>query len=158
MRTIVLGLGNPILGDDGIGCRVAEELKRTVEAEGTSEQIDIEPFYRGGISLMERLIGYDRALIVDSIQGMGAEVGTIHRLSLDDLPTMTADSPHDASLKAALELGRQLNASLPEEILIFAVEIRYSTEFSESLSPLVEDSIEPLKRMLLQELQITPSS
>jgi len=158
MRTIVLGLGNPILGDDGVGCRVVEELTQRLEIEERSRQIDIEPFYRGGISLMERLIGYDRALIVDSIQGMGGEVGTIYRLTMDDLPTMTADSPHDTSLKAALELGRHLNADLPKEILIFAVEIYYSTEFSESLSPPVEASVEPLKNMIIQELKNLPSS
>jgi hydrogenase maturation protease len=155
MRTIVLGLGNTILGDDGIGCRVAEELKQEIDVEKDSNRVEIEPFYRGGISLMERLIGYDRALIVDSIQGLGGKVGTIHRLSMDDLPTMTADSPHDTSLKAALELGHQLNASLPGEILIFAVEIRYSTEFSENLSAPVKASIAPLKQMIREELEKT---
>jgi hydrogenase maturation protease len=152
MRTIVLGLGNPILGDDGVGCRIVEDLKQGLEVDEGSGQIDIEPFYRGGISLMERLIGYDRALIVDSIQGMGGEVGAIYRLTMDDLPTMTADSPHDTSFKAALHLGRQLNASLPGEILIFAVEIRYSSEFAENLSPAVEASMQRLRDMILQEL------
>ena len=140
MKTIILGLGNPILGDDAVGCRIVEELEKEKHTF-SSNNISIEPFYRGGIALMERLVGFDRAFIIDSIQGLGGEPGTIHELSLSDLPTMTADSPHDTSLKAALELGKKMGAHLPSEIIIFAVEIKYSLDFSEILSPAVENSI-----------------
>ena len=140
MKAIILGLGNPILGDDAIGCRIAELVEKQL-IEEKIEDFEVEQFYRGGIALMERLIGYDRALIIDSIMGWGEEIGTIYQMSLDDLPTMTADSPHDTSLKAALELGRTLNAKLPEQVDILAMEIKYSLEFSEELSKPVEASI-----------------
>lgn len=149
LRTIVLGLGNPILGDDAVGCRVAEALAASLRGR---EDVEVEPFYRGGIALMERLIGYERAVIVDSIQGLGGKVGTIHRLTLEDLPTLYANSPHDASLKAALQLGRELGADLPKEMVIFAVEIRAQLDFTENLSPEVEASIAPLVERVLEEL------
>jgi hydrogenase maturation protease len=146
MKTLVIGLGNPILGDDAVGCRVAEMVKTLLDLSHI-ENVEVEQFYRGGIALMERLIGYDRALIIDSIQGLGIEPGTIVQLTLDDLPTLTADSPHDTSLKAALNLGRQLGAQLPETIDILAVEIKSSLEFSEALSPAVKGSLTPMVEM-----------
>ena len=69
----------------------------------------------GGLALMERLVGYDRAIIVDAIRTRGGVPGILHRLTLDDLPTLHADSVHDASLAAALELGRRLGARLPDD-------------------------------------------
>jgi len=146
MKTLVIGLGNPILGDDAVGCRVAEILKTRLNL-GYAADVEVEQFYRGGIALMERLIGYDQALIIDSIQGLGVEPGTIVQLTLNDLPTLTADSPHDTSLKAALDLGHQLGAQLPHRIDILAIEIISSLEFSETLSPVVKDSLTPMVDM-----------
>lgn len=143
MKTLVIGLGNPILGDDAVGCRVAEAVEAYI-AEAQIENVEVEQFYRGGIALMERLIGYDQALIIDSIQGFGAQPGDILQLTLDDLPTLTADSPHDTSLKGALHLGRQLGAVLPTHIDILAVEIKSSLEFSEMLSPLILASMQEM--------------
>jgi len=60
MRLAILGLGNPILGDDGIGPRVAQELEHHPVIQNLPN-LDIAPFYRGGLSLMERLIGSDQA-------------------------------------------------------------------------------------------------
>jgi|WetSurMetagenome_2_1015567.scaffolds.fasta_scaffold89169_2 hydrogenase maturation protease len=151
MRTIILGLGNPILGDDGVGCKIAEEIGRRLTTI-SAQNIDVEPFYRGGIALMERLVDYDRAFLIDSIEGLGAEPGTIHRLGIDDLPTLTADSAHDASLKAALEMGKRLGVKLPASIVIFAVEIVPQVEFSENLSPKVQESVEKVVKMVIYEL------
>jgi hydrogenase maturation protease len=147
--TIVLGLGNPILGDDAVGCCVAAALEPRLQGRADTHA---EPFYRGGIALMEEMVDYERAILVDAIQGLGGKAGTIHRLSLEDLPTLYANSPHDASLKAALELGRSLGAKLPSEIIIFAVEIDPGLDFSETLSPEVAASIAPLVEMVMVEL------
>ena len=58
-RTIVVGLGNPILGDDGVGWRVAQAV------QALAPEADVECQALGGLSLMERLVGYQRAIIVD---------------------------------------------------------------------------------------------
>jgi len=152
MRTIILGLGNPILGDDGIGCRVAQEVKNRL-ADQAGQQVEVEPFYRGGLALMERLTGYEKAIIVDSIQGLNGPPGTLHRLTLDHLPTPNnIDSPHDTSLRTALETGRRLGAKLPKKIVIVGVEIAPPSDFSEELSPEVRGSIEPAVLAVLKEV------
>lgn len=143
MKTIIIGLGNPILGDDAAGCRASETLERQIKPMNLKD-VEIEQFYRGGISLMERLIGYDQALIIDTIQGMGGPPGTIRRLTLDDLPTKTADSPHDSTLKASIELGRELGEKLPDRIDILAVEIQSEFEFSEQLTPPISEALPQL--------------
>jgi len=152
MRTVVLGLGNPILGDDGIGCRVVEELERRLGGQ-VGRDVEIEPFYRGGIALMERLIGHEKAILVDSIQGLNRLPGTLLRLTMNHLPMSNhVDSPHDASFKAALEMGRRLGAELPGEIVIFGVEIAQQSDFWEGLSAEVEGSVEPTVLAVLEEL------
>lgn len=99
---------------------------------------------------MEHLIGYDQVLIIDSIQGWKGTPGDIYHMSVDDLPTLTADSPHDTSLKAALELGRNLGVQLPDKIDILAMEIKASLDFTEQLSPAIQASLPEMLKMALQ--------
>jgi hydrogenase maturation protease len=135
--TLVLGLGNPILRDDGVGWRVVEAVQGLVPP-GRAE---FDCVGLGGLALMERLIGYQRAILVDAIQTVGGLPGALYRLGLDDLPTLHANAIHDASLKDALELGRRLGAVLPSEIVIIAVEAADVLDFGESLSPPVEVAV-----------------
>ena len=136
MKTLLLGLGNPILGDDAVGWRIAEKVKERIE-ESTAE-IEVDCASLGGLALMERLEGYQRALLVDAIHTGQTLPGTLHHLSLEDLPSLYANSSHDVSLKQAIETGRKLGLQLPEEIQILAVEIDNRWELSEGLSPAVE--------------------
>lgn len=131
---LVLGLGNPILGDDGVGWRIVEE----VAASLNDPLIETDCLAVGGLSLMERLIGCRDAILVDAICTGSAPPGSLHRLNADGLPPAFAGytrSIHDTGLPEALELGRSLNADLPRAIEIVAVEILPGIEFSESLTP-----------------------
>jgi hydrogenase maturation protease len=186
--TLVLGLGNPILRDDGVGWRIVESAReqwcggvsefggktrilrlRAAKLPPPSAQdapsrpqteihpcrdddVEFDAVALGGISLMERLIGYRRAVLVDSIQTEGGAVGAVYRLTLDDLPTLHADAIHDASLKAALELGRRLGARLPDDITIVAVEARDLLDFGEALSPAVEAAVPAAVALVLETL------
>ena len=144
-RTLVLGLGNPILRDDGIGWRVVEEVRRLVSEPG----IEFDCVALGGLALMERLVGYNRAILADAIQTVGGIPGAVYRLGLDDLPTLHSDAVHDASLKAALQLGRRLGAELPCEIAIIAVEAVDVLNFGETLSAPVEAAVPAAVDMVL---------
>jgi len=133
MKSLVVGLGNPIMGDDAIGCRCAEAIEAALSPQEL-ETVEVIQFFRGGISLMERLIGYDRVLIIDSITGSGMKLGAVKKLTLDEIPSFTVNSPHDGSLKNALEFGKLMGADLPRQIDILAVEIEPKFEFSDQLS------------------------
>ena len=130
--TLVVGLGNPILGDDGVGWRVAE----SVRADLDDPDVEVLCLSLGGLALMERLAGYRRVIIVDAMD-TGAAAGSLHFLSLQELDELAAQHTacvHDLSLSAALALGRELGVSLPEEIRVVGVEATTGLDFCERLS------------------------
>ena len=142
MKTLLIGLGNPILCDDSVGWKVVQQVSKSLNNDQNLEgdppvELEIDFLSLGGISLMERLIGADRAIVVDAIHTEGGIPGTVYRLTPDDLPSFNANAVHDASFKAALELGRRLGAKLPEEIVIYAIEAENLWEFGEWLTPAV---------------------
>ena len=139
MKTLVLGLGNPLLGDDSIGLRVAELLTPRL-SELPDIELDVD--YWGGLRLMERMVGFQRAIIIDAICS-GAPPGTLQVLSPGDFPTQRSASAHDANLPTALELGRQAGAKLPadEDITLLAIEAVNVLSFDEQLTPEVEAAI-----------------
>ena len=150
MKTLVLGLGNPLLRDDSIGLRVVQELRVVL---GDKPDIEVSEDYWGGLRLMERMIGFDRAIIIDAIR-TDAEPGTIHLLSPNDIPTQRSASVHDVNLPTALELGRQAGAQLPpsSEILLVGVEAADVQTFDEALTPEVETALPQAVEAVLAEL------
>jgi hydrogenase maturation protease len=150
MKTLVIGLGNPILGDDGVGWKVAEEVRKKIPADLC---VDVECLSLGGISLMEHLIGYPRAILVDAF-ALDDPIGSILILKLDDLPNYSAyhtTSAHDTSLQNAIAMGKSLGAKLPTEVMVVGIATKRIHEFSEELSPPVAESV-PLAAKFVLEL------
>jgi hydrogenase maturation protease len=140
MQTLVLGLGNPILRDDGVGIHVAESLRTILRDE---PGITVDEDYWGGLRLMERMIGYDRAIIIDAICTQSVPPGTVMQLGATDIPTQRSASAHDVNLPTALQLGRQSGAHLPEDddILLIGIEAEDVQTFDEDLSPAVHKAV-----------------
>lgn len=158
MRTIVLGLGNPLLGDDGVGWRVAEELASKLDpgtqpfSDGRTVEVDLHA--GGGLSLMERLVGYDRAIIVDAMN-LGRAVGSVTSFRLEDLNDPFAGhlaSTHETNLQTALKMGRAMGVDLPLEIFVVAVESDLVYDLSETLSPQVAAAIPTAVQRVLERL------
>ncbi len=146
MKTLILGLGNPILGDDGIGLRVTESLRAGL----SGRDITVSESNASGLGLLDLLVGYDRAIIIDAIQTEDGDIGEVYRLDVSDLNvTRHAASPHDVNLATALELGKRLNLALPQQISIIAIEIPSACTFTEECSPEVEKAIPLAARMTL---------
>ena len=152
MKTIVIGLGNPILGDDGVGWRVAEEVRLKLDP---ALHIDVDYLSLGGISLMEHLVGYERAILIDAFSS-DEEPGLIKVSRLEEIPNYSAfhiTSAHDTSLQNALKLGKDLGADLPEEIIIVGITTKHVYDFSHELSLPVEKAI-PKAAEIVTELVI----
>jgi hydrogenase maturation protease len=152
LRTLVVGLGNPILGDDGIGWRVAQGLQ---DSGNLPPDVDVIYLAVGGISLMEALVGYAKAIIIDAITTDQAPIGTVRSFLLDDLANPSAghlSSVHDTSLQDAMQIGRDLNLQLPNETIVVAIEARKIYDFSEELSPEVSAAIPEAIRVTLEWL------
>jgi hydrogenase maturation protease len=137
--TLVVGLGNPILGDDGVGWRVIDELDTRDHDEASLQQACV-----GGVSLMEIMVGYRHAIIVDAVIDPDEMPGSVWCRPLGEVETRIAshlDSTHDATLPAALEAGRALGAELPSEIDVVGIVIERGDVFGEELSSAVEAAI-----------------
>ncbi|MCS7011551.1 MAG: hydrogenase maturation protease [Anaerolineales bacterium] len=156
MKTLVIGLGNPILGDDGVGWVVAQQ----VEEQFADKRTDLEFDYLslGGLSLMERMIGYRRVLIIDSLTTGKYPLGTVMTFTLADLPDLSSGhttAAHDTSLKTALETGRRLGAELPDDgdIHIVAIEAQQVYNLQEGLTPPIAAAVPQAVQAVLALLE-----
>jgi hydrogenase maturation protease len=137
-RTIVIGVGNPILTDDGVGWRVARELRSRLADRGN---VDVIELCAGGIAIMEALVGYDRAVVVDSMEG-GGKPGSVYRVAPDGLEgTRNSACAHDTTFRAALETGGLLGLALPGRIEIWGIEPGDVGTFGEDLSEAVAHAV-----------------
>jgi hydrogenase maturation protease len=137
VRTLVVGIGSTILGDDGIGVHIVRKLKE----ESYAESYDIIELGTAGLSLLDYVEGYDRLIIVDAIV-TGAPPGTVHELWGEDvITTAHLGAGHESDLPATLALGRRLGKHMPKDVVIIAVEATGLDDFSEQLTPEVEMAI-----------------
>lgn len=153
-RTIVIGLGNPLLSDDGVGIKVAQEVQKALKHPVTPA-IKVMEAGAGGLRLMEMMVDYDRAILIDAITDWpGGKPGQIHRLTLDDLrqisPAQHTASAHDVNLPTALAAGRPLDLKLPEEIVIFAIGAVNVSEFGEEPTPEILSAVPGAVEAVLQ--------
>jgi hydrogenase maturation protease len=150
MKTLIIGLGNPILGDDGVGWVVAEQVRLVLSDHHSKtldpQSVEVDCVSLGGLSLMERLTGSERVVLVDAIFTGTKPVGTVSQFTLKDLPDLTAGhsaSAHDTSLRNALNVGRGMDILLPEDenVIIVAIEAENVYDFSQELSPAVAAAV-----------------
>jgi hydrogenase maturation protease len=147
-ETLVVGLGNPILGDDGVGWRVIDMLDHIGSGDASLQQACV-----GGVSLMEILVGYRRAIIVDAIISLEDAPGSVWCRPLSAVETCDAshlDSSHDAPLPAAIEAGRAMGAELPDDIDVVGIVIERGDVFGEELSDAVAAAV-PVAAAQIQE-------
>ncbi|MFZ5643470.1 MAG: hydrogenase maturation protease [Bacillota bacterium] len=133
MRTIVVGIGNPVLTDDSFGIKVAEQLSGIMETRVLSTT---------GFDVIDAILGYERAYIIDGVN-TGANPGTIMELTPEDLMVeLEFSGTHNLHLGAALHLGyRIFSEEMPREIKIFAVEVKDAVNFGIHCTPAVEAAI-----------------
>lgn len=151
-RTIVVGLGNPMLGDDGVGWHVAE----AVEKKLADPTVEVDSLALGGIGLMERLVDYDRAIVIDVINTGQLPRGAVTSFPLEALANPFAGhlgSAHETNLQTALEMGRLLGATLPRQVTVVAIESPYVYDFSDTLTGPVAAAVPIAAELVLNLLE-----
>jgi hydrogenase maturation protease len=158
LKTVVLGLGNPILTDDGIGIQIVRQVGSCIahsESQIPNPELSLLEASVGGLRLLDILAGYERVIMVDAIQTRGGKPGDVYRLHPNDLQASRhSGSTHDLTLSGALALGRRLGMALPEDedIAILAVEVEDVLTFGEECTPQVMAAIPGVVRMILDEI------
>ncbi|MGD2145919.1 MAG: hydrogenase maturation protease [Anaerolineae bacterium] len=147
--TLVLGLGNPLRGDDGVGPRVVEELNH----RGLPQGVTALDGGTGGLDLLIVLEQWERVVIVDAAE-LGREPGQFVRFTPDQVRLAAASSTftlHNAGLSEVLALAAALERDLPE-IVVFGVQPA-QIGWGEGLSPAVETALSGLSNAILNELK-----
>ncbi len=137
MKTLVLGLGNEVLSDDGVGILAARVLKEALDGRA-----DVIESSLAGLALLEYFIGYERAIVIDAVKTGRCPAGTIYELSPDELDSALAPSLHCAG--EMLAVAERLKLDFPKEIRIFAVEVADPYTIGGPLSPPVRKAFKEL--------------
>lgn len=148
-RVLVLGIGNDLLGDDGVGPVVVRRVKKILPPE-LRGVVDVEEAATAGFDLIDYLRGYDRAVVVDAIKTDGGAPGTVYRFAVGALrPTAHLGRIHGINLAGALSIAEQLNIPIPKEITVVAVEAAELYTFGKGLTPAVAAAVEEAAQAVL---------
>jgi hydrogenase maturation protease len=144
LKTLVIGVGNLLRYDDGVGIHVVNRLNEV------APYIDTLDVALGSVEILEAMNGRDRVFIVDAIQA-GGEPGTIYRVNLnggEEPPRVTHS--HGVDLLTTLRLGESLFPDqMPKEMILLAVEAEDITTLSESCTSKVQASVEKVVEIIL---------
>jgi len=138
---LILGIGNDILSDDGIGPRIVEAMKRDLEWENLNYMTAAS----GGLDVLELISGYKTVIIIDAIKTRDGIPGDIYYLTPSSFKeTLHISSFHDVSFLTALQLGEQLDMPVPNTIHILAIEIVEDLNFSTEFSPPIAEKYDSI--------------
>ena len=154
-----MGLGNPVLGDDGVGWRIVDALERRLAADPATRPsigaVELDRLAVGGFSLMERLVGYDRVVIADAVVGDGRRRdGLVGPLADGRRSARRATSTRPTTRPSTWRwppAGRSAPAC-PTRSPWSASAARRVDEFDECLSPAVAAAVGPAVEAVLAAL------
>ena len=146
MNTLILGVGNSILTDDGVGIKIARKLKER------NPELEVIETSEAGIALLDFIVGYDKLIIIDSIKTEKGKPGELYRLGMEALkPAANLSSSHGIDIATAYEIGQGLGYRMPKHISIYAVEIEDNTTFGEECTGEVEGRIPFIAEQIIGE-------
>jgi hydrogenase maturation protease len=128
---LILGIGNKILSDDGIGIRLIEDLQDYFK----DSCLHFKTACAGGLEIVELMQDYEHVIILDAIKTKGGKPGKIYYFTLQDFKdSLHTSNFHDISFLIALEFGKTSGMKVPGDIKILAIEIVEDMYFSENFS------------------------
>lgn len=147
MKTLVVGLGNPILSDDGIGTIIVNDLRKKLD----HTLFDFATENISSLEIINLIQGYENLIVIDGKMTSNGIPGDITIFSVTDYYGLShLDNYHDVSFRDMIKLGKSLNLEIPERIQIIAVEIAEDKLFSKNLSPVLRSKYNEI----LQEAEL----
>jgi len=149
LRVLVLGIGNLVMSDDGVGVKVIHRLQKEYLFPDSVEVLDGGTL---GLDLLPKLEGIDHLIVVDAVE-TGQKPGSCVRLAGEELPIAleTKVSPHQMGLKDLLSVAQLLGQS-PAEMVLVGVQPG-SIEMDTELTPEVEAVLDVLIDNVLEEIR-----
>ena len=150
--TVLVGLGNPVRGDDAVGLLVAAAVERLLAGRPVPG-MRVVTSTRGGFELIDLLAGAGRAVVVDCLDVPEARPGRVRVLSLDEVAGCARlVGSHDIGLASAIELGRLVGVPMPERVEIIGIEAAVGDRIEEGLSPEVAAAVPLVARWIHRRL------
>lgn len=147
MKILILGMGNPILSDDGVGLLVAERLKGKVPGADVASCPVI------GLSLFDQILGYDTIFIVDAMTARDGKIGTVQTIyECDSYGTLHLFSSHGMNIFELMELGRRCGFPVPRLAAVYGIQIGSEVSFGEALSPELNDRLMAITEEILADI------
>ena len=143
-------MGNPYRCDDMIGLKIAEMLKK----ECQKDNVTIDSGSIDGLAMLDEIKGFDKVILIDSIESKSGKPGDIFKIKID--PTETKPSlvaSHGIDFISALRIGQQFGHKMPEQIFVYAIEIKDNTTFSEDCTDVVMKSVPEVIQRILKETE-----
>ncbi|MFH1413257.1 MAG: hydrogenase maturation protease [Candidatus Omnitrophota bacterium] len=148
-NTLILGIGNTIRLDDRVGIEVVRRLAEKITLEDTH----IKESSEAGFNLLDLILGYQKLIIVDSIQTKDGKSGDIYRLTKSDF-TFSLDPcfSHNSGLARVFAWAERAKLPVPKDIIFYAIEIKKCDIFGEGLTREVEMAIPELIKLIEEEI------
>ena len=138
---LVLGVGNPILTDDGVGIHVVKELQKKYS---DFSEIEFDELSTGGLSLAERFVDYQYVVMIDAFALQDGIPGDVYRFTIKDLKTtIHSYCAHDCNLATAYDILKEKLGKdrMPREVIIIGIEVEIINEFGEELTETVQKAM-----------------
>jgi hydrogenase maturation protease len=146
MKTLVLGIGNPIVTDDAVGLKVAQSIKRA------NPELEVVEACSGAMGLFDYITDCDRLIIIDSVKTEGGKPGTLYKIDMEDLkPKLNHAASHGLDIATAFKLGEGLGYRMPQNVSIYAVEAKDNTNFGEGCTKEVSERIPHIAAEIMEE-------
>ena len=147
MKILILGMGSPILSDDGVGLLIARALEEKIP------NADIVTTSMVGLNLLDQVLGYDKLFLIDALVSGESSPGTLKKLKSGE-GTAHLFTSHGLDFFTLLALGKQMGLKMPVVGAIYGIEIENPVSFGEELTPPLAEKLPSLIESIRQDIQI----
>ena len=153
-KTAILGFGNPVRSDDGVGCLVIEELQKRLG--NTIPNISLIDMGTSAFEVLFQLRGHERIILLDAVLNTGEPDGTLYRLPADAVEAAVQDDPmvflHSLKWDQALSYAKKiLGPEYPDDISVYLIAVT-NTRLDVGISETVQEAGLKVTDLILEEL------
>lgn len=145
MKGLVVGLGNPILSDDGVGISVAQSLR------GRIGGLEVVTTPLAGLGLLDLVAGYERLFVIDAFIGKENAPGEVVKLEGGD-GALHLFTSHGLDFFEILRLGREMGYGIPEAVWVYGIAIREQVPFGEELSSELQERLASILETIIADI------
>jgi hydrogenase maturation protease len=147
MKILVLGMGNPILTDDGVGLILAERLQKRIKGAEIAVNAMI------GLGLLDQIIGYDKIFIIDAMTSSNGNIGEMRIISeTNGYGSLHLFSSHGLNIFDLMELGKRCGYHVPDLAAVYGIEIGTEVAFGMRLTPTLHEHIDNLEEAIINDM------